>query len=376
MSDSGSRSGAVARAAVFHTHGRSYDTRDCAGRIIEILHREPVLSGEQLSELLGVSRAAIWKHVEQLRALGYRIDGQHARGYRLTGVPDRLLPVEIARRLATARFGRTLTVFDDTDSTNLQAARMAREGAPEGTLVVAERQSAGRGRLGRRWVSPAGVNLYASVVLRPSLAPGDAPQICLAAGIAVARALAALVPGRVAIKWPNDCLLDGRKVAGVLTEMDAELDRVRWVVLGIGVNLNAPERVFPAELREAATSVLLATGRKVDRAAFAAALCAALEDVYDRFLREGFQALAAEWNAYSCLTGRQVTVDGGARRSSGIVRGIDSCGRLVLEGAGGEEHVVAGDVTVVGGYAGLTAGAAASASPARAAGARGERRRG
>jgi BirA family biotin operon repressor/biotin-[acetyl-CoA-carboxylase] ligase len=197
------------------------------------------------------------------------------------------------------------------------------------------------------------VNLYASFVLRPRLAPADAPQLALAAAVAVARALAPLAadrPGRVAIKWPNDCLLDGKKVAGILTEMDAEVDRIKSVVLGIGVNLNASARAFPPELRTTATSVALATGTRVDRPRFAAMLCATLEAVYDRVVRDGFGAIAPEWESHSCLTGRQVTVDCGGRRSTGTVRGIDPGGRLVLAGANGEEHIMAGDVSIVNGY--------------------------
>jgi BirA family biotin operon repressor/biotin-[acetyl-CoA-carboxylase] ligase len=232
---------------------------------------------------------------------------------------------------------------------------VAREGAPEGTLVIAERQTRGRGRLGRSWVSPARVNLYASFVLRPRLAPADAPQLALAAAVAVARALTPLAPGRIAIKWPNDCLLDGKKVAGILTEMDAEVDRVRAVVLGIGVNLNAPARAFPPELRATATSVQLATGTPVDRPRFVAVLCAELEAVYDRVVRDGFAEIVPAWESYSCLTGRAVTIDGGGKRSSGTVRGIDTSGRLVLDGPDGEERVLAGDVTLVQGYRGLAA---------------------
>ena len=323
---------------------------ETAARILSILRREPVTSGEALSAALGVSRAAIWKHVEALRADGYRIEARRARGYTLVATPDRLLPAEIARHLTTARFGRRLENFETIDSTNVRAAELARAGAAEGTVVVAERQTRGRGRLGRSWVSPARVNLYASFVLRPRLAPSDAPQLALAAAIAVARALAALAPGRVAIKWPNDCLLDGKKVAGILTEMDAEVDRVRAVVLGIGVNLNATARQFPSALRPIATSVVLATGTLVDRPRFTAALCSTLEDVYDRVVSEGFAALVDEWESYSCLTGRRVTIDCGGRRSAGTVRGIDTSGRLVLAGAVGEERVMAGDVTIVDGY--------------------------
>lgn len=321
-----------------------------ADRILTLLRRTPVVSGESLSAALGISRAAIWKHIEALRADGYRIEARRARGYALTASPDRLLPAEIARHLGTARFGRRLETFETIGSTNVRAAELARDGAPEGTLVVAERQTAGRGRLGRQWVSPARVNLYASFVLRPRLQPADAPQLALAAAIAVARALAPLAPGRVAIKWPNDCLLDGKKVAGILTEMDAEVDRIRAVVLGIGVNLNAPVRAFPHELRAIATSVLLATGTTVDRPRFAASLCATLEAVYDRVVSDGFAVLADEWESYSCLTGRRVTVDCAGRRSEGTVRGIDASGRLVLDGPAGEERIMAGDVSIVNGY--------------------------
>jgi BirA family transcriptional regulator, biotin operon repressor / biotin---[acetyl-CoA-carboxylase] ligase len=327
---------------------------DPARRLLALLRGEPVVSGERLSETLGISRAAIWKHVEQLRARGYTIEAHHARGYRLGGIPDRLLPDEIAQRLTTARIGRRIEHHDEIGSTNVEAMRLAREGAPEGTLVVAERQTQGRGRLGRSWISPPSVNLYASWVLRPTLPPAAAPQISLAAAVAVARTLAPLAPGLVAIKWPNDCLLDGRKVAGILTEMDAELDRVRAVVLGIGVNLNATARAFPPELRATATSVRLATGRTVDRIAFTAALCDALEGVYDRLLQDGFEPLIAEWNQYSCLTGRAVTVDCAGRRTTGRVRGLDASGHLLLATDDGrEERIVAGDVTLVGGYEGL-----------------------
>lgn len=331
---------------------------ETADRILTLLRREPMVSGEALSATLGISRAAVWKHVEALRAAGYRIESHRARGYTLSAGPDRMLPAEIERHLETARFGRRLACFETIDSTNVHAAALARDGAPEGTLVLAERQTAGRGRLGRSWVSPARVNLYASFVLRPRLAPADAPQLALAAAVAVARALRTVVddvPGRVAIKWPNDCLLDGRKVAGILTEMDAEVDRIRSVVLGIGVNLNAPARAFPAELRATATSVLLATGTRVDRPKFAAVLCHELEAVYDRVVREGFAAIAPEWESHSCLTGRQVTVDCSGRRTSGTVRGIDPAGRLVLAGAAGEERIVAGDVSIVNGYRDLGA---------------------
>lgn len=324
---------------------------DVTARIVRVLHQQPEVSGVELARTLGMSRAAVWKHIEQLRALGYDIEAQQARGYRLAAVPDRLLPGEIQRRLHATRFGAEIAYRAETASTNEEAARLARAGAPEGTLVLAEHQTAGRGRLGRHWVSPRHTNLYASFVLRPPIPPGAAPQISLAAAVAVARALTAAGVPDVAIKWPNDCLLAGRKVAGILTEMDAEVDRVRAIVLGIGVNLNMSLKAFPAELRETATSVLHATGRRTDRIAFAAALCDTIEEVYDRFLEAGFGALVTEWETRSCLTGRVVTVDCGGRRTAGTVRGLDQDGRLVLDGSHGEERIVAGDVSIVDGYA-------------------------
>ncbi len=320
-------------------------------RIVHALHQQPEVSGADLARMLGMSRAAVWKHIEQLRALGYDIEARQARGYRLAAVPDRLLPGEIQRRLRATRFGAEIAYRAEIASTNEEAARLARADAPEGTLVLAESQTAGRGRLGRHWVSPPHANLYASFVLRPSIPPGDAPQISLAAAVAVARALVAVGAEDVAIKWPNDCLLGGRKVAGILTEMDAEVDRVRAVVLGIGVNLNMPIEAFPEELRDTATSLLHALGSRVDRVGFAARLCDELEEVYDRFLDQGFEAIAPEWEARSCLTGRAVTVECSGRRLRGIVRGLDPDGRLVLDGPQGEERIVAGDVSVVDGYA-------------------------
>jgi len=320
-------------------------------RIVHALHQAAEVSGADLARTLGMSRAAVWKHIEHLRALGYDIEARQARGYRLAAVPDRLLPGEIQRRLRATRFGAEIAYRTEIASTNEEAARLARAGAPEGTLVVAECQTAGRGRLGRQWVSPPNANLYASFILRPPIPPGAAPQISLVAAIAVSRALAAVGAADVAIKWPNDCLLGGRKVAGILTEMDAEVDRVRAVVLGIGVNLNMTIEAFPAELRETATSLLLATGAQIDRVGFAARLCDDLEEVYDRFVEAGFEALVAEWEARSCLTGREVTVDCSGRHITGIVRGLDPDGRLVLDGPQGEERIVAGDVSVVDGYA-------------------------
>ncbi len=307
------------------------------------------LSGEELARRLGCSRAAVWKRVAALRRQGYRIEGRRAGGYALAAAPDRLGPAELAPHLTGS--WRCIHWFAEVDSTQRVARELAREGAPEGTVVVTERQTAGRGRLGRQWHSPAGVNLYCSLVLRPALAPGAVPQIALVAGAAVAAAVEEATGLRPAIKWPNDVLLGGRKVAGILTEMDSEMERVHHVIAGIGVNLNAPRTAFPPELRGKAGSLRLATGRRVDRAAFTGRLLAALEARYGRFVAKGFGSVRAEWESYSCLTGREVRVAAADGELAGRVLGLDDDGALRLARAGGGVvRVVAGEVTVRDGY--------------------------
>ena len=258
---------------------------------------------------------------------------------------DRLGPAELAPHLQGA--WRRVHWHAEVDSTQRVARELARAGAPEGTTVIAERQSAGRGRLGRQWHSPAGVSLYCSIVLRPPLAPSAVPQLALVAGAAVAAAVAeetGLSPG---IKWPNDVLLGGRKVAGILVEMDAEVERVHHVIAGIGVNLNAPETAFPPALRAKAGSLRLATGRRVDRAAFTGRLLAALEARYGRFVARGFSSVRAEWEAYSVLTGAEVRVASPEGELAGRVLGLDDDGALRLRRpGGGVVRVVAGEVTL------------------------------
>jgi BirA family biotin operon repressor/biotin-[acetyl-CoA-carboxylase] ligase len=307
------------------------------------------VSGEELARRLGCSRAAVWKRVAALRRRGYRIEGRPAGGYTLAAIPDRLGPAELAPHLRGT--WRRIEWFDEVDSTQRVARELARDGAPEGTVVIAERQSAGRGRLGRRWHSPAHVNLYCSIVLRPALPPDAVPQITLVTGAAVAAAVAEETGLEPAIKWPNDVLLDGRKVSGTLTEMESEMERVHHVIAGIGVNLNAPLSSFPRELREKATSLLVATGRRIDRAAFVARLLVALEARYGRFLSVGFSSVRAEWESLSCLTGREVRVAGADGELGGRVLGLDDDGALRVRATGGRiVRVVAGEVTVRDGY--------------------------
>lgn len=320
-------------------------------KLVELLASgEGFVSGAELARRLGISRNAVWKHVESLREEGWDVETAHSRGYRIVRRPDPLDESVITAALCTRLLGRRLVCAPVTGSTNDDAAALARRGEPEGTVVVADAQTAGRGRLGRGWVSVRGLNLYMSVLLRPAVPPGAAPQLSLVAGVAVARAIEA-EGVETRIKWPNDVLLGGRKVCGILTELEAEADRVEFVIVGIGVNLNSRPEHFPPELRDIATSVGLAAGRPVERARFAARLLGELEHCYDRYIEAGFGALAGEWNGRSALTGRRVTVAGAARDAvSGSCAGIDGDGALLLVEGATRHRVLAGDVTVLGSY--------------------------
>lgn len=303
------------------------------------------VSGEEFSQSLGVSRTAVWKQIRQLRELGYTIEAVTSRGYRLAGAPDSLIPTEIQAGLETALIGREIVYYESTDSTNLRAHELGESGAADGTVVIADRQSAGKGRLGRSWVSPPGVNLYASVLLRPSILPYHAPQLSFLSAVAVARAVEEVGGLSPSVKWPNDVLLHGRKLAGLLNEMSAETENIHYVILGIGVNLNMSAEQFPADLRYPATSLALEKGAPVSRAAFARALLRHLDSLYALYLEKGFAPILKAWEAFFELIGRPVEVDFQNRVVKGRVEGLDEDGALLLRlPDGASEKVLAGDV--------------------------------
>lgn len=304
------------------------------------------VSGEAISGKLGLSRAAVWKHVNALRGQGYRIEAAPARGYRLVAIPDRLGALEIGPLLNTHDLGQTLHCSPELPSTNDRARELADAGAAHGEVVIAESQTAGRGRRGRSWSSPAGRNLYLSVILRPSLPPQRASELTLVASVAACDACrkAGVDAG---IKWPNDLLVGARKVAGILTELSAEPDAVHWVILGVGVNLNAVPGDFPEELRGVATSLAIERGQPVPRALFAAALLSELEQWLDLHAAEGFGPVREAWRERSVTLGREVRVDGDGGEIKGIAEDIDASGALLVRGSAGLHRVVAGDVRLV-----------------------------
>jgi len=307
------------------------------------------VSGELISRELQVSRTAVWKQINGLRDAGYKIEAIPSRGYNLLSSPDILSLEEVREKLNTTRIGRQLVCLPETVSTNADAFHLAEEGAEEGTTVIADAQNGGKGRRGRVWSSPAGVNLYCSVVLRPEIMPHEAPQLTFLSAVAVARAIEGTTALNPEIKWPNDVLINGRKVAGLLNEMSAETDRVNFVILGIGANLNMTQAQFPADVRSPATSLLLEQGLPVNRAQFAARMLGELDRLYTDFLQHGFGPVRDEWQQRCNANGREVVVsEAGVETVRGMFDGIDGDGALMLRFPDGTvERILSGDVRVV-----------------------------
>src|SRR3954464_7451049 len=267
------------------------------------------VSGADLSHKLGISRAAVWARIEEMRSLGYEIEASPHSGYHLKSVPDVLHADDILSRLGHVKVvGRDVRVFKETTSTNDVIEKLARDGVREGVVVFAESQTKGRGRLGRKWISPAQKGLWFSILLRPHLRPPEATRLTVAAGTALRRGLSRVTGLDVKIKWPNDILLSGKKVAGVLTEMSAEVDRVKYIVLGIGLDVNVNASDFPAEVRKIATSLKAELGRPLARADVAVALLEELDTDYRRVCDNKFGEIAEEWEANCGTIGQRVVI--------------------------------------------------------------------
>lgn len=319
-------------------------------RILSALRsaKDGSVAGTDLANSLGVSRAAVWARIEEMRKLGYEIEASPHHGYRLISVPDVLHADDLISRLPSDRvIGRDIRVFQETTSTNDIVEKLARDGVNEGVAVFAESQTKGRGRMGRRWVSPPGKGLWFSLLLRPRLRPTAVTQITVIAATALVRAIqkeTGLMPD---IKWPNDIWINGRKVAGVLTEMSAELDTVKHVTLGIGLDVNLEEWELPAELRHIATSLRIESGRPLDRAQMAATLLKELEFDYQRINRGNFETVADEWEQRCITVGRQVSINLGLKVLRGRAEALDADGALLLRSEHGHlERIIGGDVTL------------------------------
>ena len=311
------------------------------------------VSGQQLCTQFGVSRTAVWKAINQLKEDGYQIEAVSHKGYRLLESPDILSESEILSRLTTDWAGRTLHYFNETGSTNIDAKRYAEEGEPHGTTVVANMQSAGRGRRGRLWQSPAGSAIYMTILLKPQFVPDKASMLTLVMALSVADAIVEATGLSAGIKWPNDVVVNKKKVCGILTEMNAELDYIQYVVIGVGINVNnsSPEE-FPEEIRQTATSLKIESGMQISRAVLLERVLAHFEKNYDIFTRTlDLSALMEAYDARLLNLNAEVRVLDPKGEYTGIARGINPAGELLVEKENGEvAPVYAGEVSVRGLY--------------------------
>ncbi len=308
------------------------------GNILKYLREKEYISGEVLAQKLGISRVAVWKQIQRLKDMGYEIIADQNLGYCLISRPDLLLPQEIQRGLSTNYIGKEIFYFPELKSTNIMAKEKAlhrAEEIDEGTLITAERQSAGKGRLGREWFSPVG-GIWLSIILYPKLSPSYISRITLMTAVAVVKAIKICTQIESQIKWPNDILINEKKVCGILTEMSAELDMINWVVVGVGINVNIDHRKFPEDIQENTISLKEILGKEVLRVKLAQSFLREFEKYYESLKRREFSSILKEWKLYSHTLGRKIRVDMGERIIAGEAVDINEEGALILKKEDGQ----------------------------------------
>lgn len=309
-------------------------------------HEGEFVSGQKLSEQLGCSRTAVWKHIEELRLAGYELEAVQRKGYRIVNKPDRIGPNEIHLGLKTEYTGWNVFYVETVDSTQQIAHRLAQEGVEEGTLVTCEEQTKGRGRLGRSWHSQKYKGIWMSLILRPNIPPQQAPQLTLLAAVAVVRGIRHHTGIQCQIKWPNDILFDGKKMVGILTELQAETDRVNAVIIGIGINVNQEGADFPSELH--ATSLAEQLGNKLNRAELLQDILLELEMLYEQYLKAGFAIVKTLWETNAVSIGKQVTARTLNGTITGVAEGINEEGVLLLRDEEGKiHHIYSADIEIL-----------------------------
>jgi len=313
--------------------------------ILDFLKRsENYISGEEISKSLNISRAAIWKYIQDLRQNGYDIIAVPHLGYKLNSCPDKLFSEEIQHQLGTKNLGKKIIFYETVNSTMDAAFQMALKGCPEGTVICAEGQTKGRGRLGRGWTSPKGKGVYMSVVLRPALPPSEVAKLTLLSAVAVAQAIKKNTGVAIAIKWPNDLLVNHRKVAGILTELNAETDRVKFVIIGIGVNVNTGLGFLPM----GATSLKVETEKNISRVHLFQEILRLMEEWYLRFQKEGFQPIILKWKENNATLNKRIRISDPSGYTDGVALDIDQDGGLLIrQDSGIVVKKMTGDVVLV-----------------------------
>jgi len=305
------------------------------------------ISGARIAREVGVARSPVWRWIEQLREVGVRVKGRPHTGYFLERMPDILTPELLRSRLKGSLFGKRIYHFFKTDSTNRVGMELGNSGEAEGAVILAEEQSAGRGRAGRSWHSERGTGIYVTLLLRPKISPVQAPLLTMLAGLSAQAAIQARTGLAIDLKWPNDLMLNGKKLGGILTEMYADTTLVRFVIVGIGINVN--QEKFPGELSSLATSLRTETATNQSRLELLARLLREFESDYNRFLREGASSVTTRFSkASSYAVGRKVRVANGADSFTGVTAGLAPEGLLQVEREDGRVvTVIAGDVSEI-----------------------------
>ncbi len=305
------------------------------------------LSTKDISLKLGVHPYVVYQAVRELRRWEFQIQSEKGKGYKLVESPDFILPGEIKKHLKSKIFGKKIYSYRKVGSTNLLGFRLAETGSEEGTLIVAEEQTKGKGRMGRSWYSPPRLGLWMSLILRPPVPPFKAPGLSICAGLALAQTIKEMTGTEAKIKWPNDCLIDGKKVGGILLELSAELDRINFVIVGIGVNVNHSAKDFPRNLSQTATSMKIKLGKDISRLALLTSFLEEFERIYLDFKKKGLSAQREMIKSFSSLLGKKVAVRFGKEKIEGMAKNIDENGSLVIKTKKGEKVVRAGEVTVL-----------------------------
>ncbi|MFQ6002908.1 MAG: biotin--[acetyl-CoA-carboxylase] ligase [Candidatus Zixiibacteriota bacterium] len=318
---------------------------ELAGLLEKNHHR--LLSTKEVSSILGVHPYVIYQAVGELRRWGFQIQNERGKGYKLVESPDLILPAKIKKNLKTKIVGKKFFSYRKVGSTNMIGFRLAETGAEEGTLIVADEQTRGKGRMGRSWYSPPGLGLWMSLILRPDIAPFKAPGLSICAGLALAQTILETTGIKAKIKWPNDCLIDGKKVGGILLELSAELDRINFVIVGIGVNVNHSSQDFPKGLAQTATSMKIKLGEDISRLALLTSFLEKFERIYLDFRKNGLAPQKEMIRSFSSLLGKKVRVKFGKEKIEGRAEDIDENGSLVIKTKRGEKVVRAGEVTVL-----------------------------
>lgn len=320
-------------------------------KVLELLKSQSgYVSGQDICNQLGVSRTAVWKNINALKSQGYQIDSVNNRGYKLLGEPDRIDETSVRPYLHTKWLGRQIFYEPEMESSNIQAKRLGEDGAEHGTVVITEHQTAGRGRRGKNWVSPVGVNCYFSILLRPDVVVDRASMITLVSALALAKTIQQVTGLDTMIKWPNDVIANGKKLCGILTESSTDLEYINYVVVGIGININQED--FPEEIRDIASSICLENGTQVNRAELLGAFLNSFERYYEIFLgTEDLSRLVDEYNFLLVNRGKEVKIVEKNRERILTAIGIDKTGRLLVEDADGkQEAIISGEVSVRGLY--------------------------